>query len=130
VAAVLLGALLLNLHTRLLALAWAAGLGLAWLLSPLCWHVGHFVWEETPLASLLATLDGKPLLLLFLFDLDRYTTLGHLVVGLPLAAASARVSWWLGLRIAAWRGRPPRQERLLRPGGFVLLTVCLLVVVV
>jgi uncharacterized protein (DUF2062 family) len=90
-AAVLLLALVLNVRTRAWFAGHAAGLLVAWVLTPLTWHVGYLLLERTPLAGALA--DSSEGLSVVLLDLDRYTLVGGLVVG---SAVAVLMAWLTG----------------------------------
>lgn len=91
-AAVVLAALVWNVHALVFVAVAALAYGLGTLVeTPLEW-LGRLVLDETPLAAALATVEDS--LLVALLDLDRYRLAGGLaaaaVLGVPLSHALAR----------------------------------------
>lgn len=86
--AVLLLAVLLNLHTRSFIFAWGAAWALSWPLRPVTRGLGRLLLEDTWCADVLRDWDDS--LLPVLLDWHRFTTFGGLVLGSALAV----VAFW------------------------------------
>ncbi|HUY32924.1 MAG TPA: hypothetical protein VMV69_09095 [Pirellulales bacterium] len=106
-AAVLLAVVLINVRTRTFLLAWASGLGGAWLLARLTYRLGQFLLDSTPLGECVAVLGDGPWVALL--DWDRYTLVGGAclaaLIALPASRLAANLARSRGGHEAAHSGR-------------------------
>ncbi len=102
-AAVLLAALVLRTPWKMFGQAWAVAAAVAWALTPVTFRVGHFLLADSPLGGWLAPHADGPWVALF--DLDRYTLVGGVllapIVALPTAWIIAAVTRGVQDRLVA-----------------------------
>ena len=90
-AALLLAAILLNVHTRLFLAAWLASLLLAWLAGGCLESLGRLLLDGTPLAHAIGSLgDGA---LLALLGWDQYAIIGGLAAGAGIGLVAALAAY-------------------------------------
>jgi hypothetical protein len=93
-AAVLLLVVILHASTRVFCQTWLIASATSWLLTPVTFHAGYFLVARTRIGDGITL--ARDTLGLVLFDLDRYTLLGGIVVGLAVAVPIT----WLAIRAA------------------------------
>ncbi len=89
---VLLLALLLAHPLKVFAQTWGVAAALAWTLTPFTFRFGRYLLEDSELGAALAPHAGS--VWVALFDLDRFTLIGGMCVGLLLAALAAGFAAW------------------------------------
>jgi hypothetical protein len=91
-AAVLLTAILFNVHTRLFLAAWLASVLIAWLSRGWLETLGQFLLDGTPLGRTVGLLGDSALAALL--GWDEYALVGGLAAGTTAALACAPIAYW------------------------------------
>ena len=113
-AVVLLAVVLLNVRTLAFLVAWAIGLGGAWMLSGLTYRLGQMLLDSTPLGECVAALGDGPFFALL--EWDRYTLVGGACLAGALSFVASRLAAWLARSHGGLEGE---SQGMIRPLGAV-----------
>ncbi|HEV3339836.1 MAG TPA: hypothetical protein VG125_05750 [Pirellulales bacterium] len=103
-AALLLAAILFNVHTRLFLAAWLASVLVAWFSRGGLETLGQFLLDGTPLGQAVGLLGDSTLVALL--GWDEYALIGGLAAGATLAVLCAPVAYWMTRQLSHARLRP------------------------